>query len=110
MSDKELYVKTYDLCTGKIAIGNVNCIYDEDKLINCWTGTNKFCYENEKESKIIENNTMIWDKRNKRYVMSFNEERYHGYACFSTIVINKSEDLSTLLVSDEKIKFYWEWV
>ena len=51
---------------------------------------------------------MIWDKRNKRYVMSYTDDRYNGYACFSTIVIDKSEYLNTLLVDNEKVKYSWE--
>ena len=105
--NKKLYVKTYNLCTGEIKIGNVNHIYDKDKIIDCWSGTNKFYYKDE-EPIIIEDNTMIWDKRNKRYVMSYTDDRNNGYACFSTIVIDKSEYLNTLLVDNEKVKYSWE--
>lgn len=107
--EKELYVKTYDLCTGEIKIGDVQCIYDEDKNIDCWRGIDEFYYKGKEEVIKIKTNTMIWDKRNKRYVMSYNEDRYNGCACFSTIVIDKSNILETLLVDEEKVKYCWSW-
>lgn len=109
MSEEEIYVKTYDLVTGEIMIGNVNHIVDENKKIECWRGTDEYRFENEENFNKIKSNTMIWDKRRKRYVFAYGEKMSSGCACFSTIVIDTSNYLSTLLVDDEKVKYCWDW-
>lgn len=99
------YVKTYNLCTGKIQIGNICNIITKDKEIDVWSGTNEYRYEDEKKYRTIKPNTIIWDKRNKRYVFAYYDEMMKGHACFSTVVVDTCEDLSCLLINDEKVEY-----
>lgn len=97
-------VKTYDLCTGEIEIGQIEYILDKDVEIECWRGTNELKYEGEKDFITIQPNTIIWDKRNRRYVFKYYDEEC---ACFSTVVLDCcSEDVAIhrLIVNNEKVK------
>ena len=104
---KIMYVKTYDLVTGEIKIGNVQKIIDEDKIISCWKGPDEFKYENEENTIKIEGNTLIWDKFNRRFVFAYEKDFSKGFACFSTVVIECSEFLENLLTNNEKVQFCW---
>ena len=99
------YVKTYELNTGEIAIGRIDNIFSKNKEIYCWRGIDELCYEEKEDFIRILPNTIIWDKSNRRYVFAYRESMMEGYACFSTIVIECSPYLETLLVNDEKVKY-----
>lgn len=105
---EKLYVKTYCLSDGEIAIGRVEHTLAEDKEIVCWSGVNRLWYKDEEEPRIIKPNTLIWNKKENRYVFAYCGKMRKGYACFSTIVVNASEYLETLLIDDEKVKYYWD--
>ena len=98
------FVKTYDLCTGKIYISQIQHIYNKDKDIVCWSGTDEFRYEGEKPLK-IKPYTAIWVKSDSRWVFKLPK---NGYACFSTMVLDACEDYAVpyrLGVSNEKVEY-----
>lgn len=97
-------VKTYDLCTGEIAIGEIEHILDKDVEIEVWAGTDILVYKDEEEKTQILNNTIIWDKDNKRYV--FKHWCDDDMACFSTVVLDACTPdvaIHRMVISDEKI-------
>ena len=94
------YVKTYDLCTGEIVISKTSFVINEDEYINVWRGNSEFKYKNGKQVK-IKPYTAIWDKLHYRFV--FKLPRLE--ACFSTIIVNASEYLETLLADNEKVTY-----
>lgn len=97
-------VKTYELNTGEIAIGEIEHILDKNVKIECWRGTNELMYSGSKKWITILPNTIIWDKRNKRYVFKYYDEEC---ACFSTIVVDccsPNNAMWRMLVDNEKIK------
>lgn len=104
MEQQDYYVKTYDLNSGEISIGNILHRVDTDLDVHCWRGVNEFHYEGADWIE-IEPNTLIWDKSDRRYVFAYGEDMKSGHACFSTIVIDTSEWLETLLVNDEQVVF-----
>lgn len=98
------YVKTYDLCTGEICIGIVEHIYNKDKDIDCWRGSDEFCYKGEPFKK-IKSNTAIWDRKGRRWVFKFYDPHC---ACFSTIIVDACPEhavMYRLCIDGEKVKY-----
>ena len=84
------FVKTYNLCTGEIAINKIDYILDEDIEIVAWMGCREFRYADGRRIQ-FPNRTLIWDKRNKRCVFKHIDD---GCACFSTIVLDACSEES----------------
>lgn len=99
------YVKTYDLCTGKIKIGIIKHIFDKDDFISCWRSYNELKYESEQYFKNIPSFTAIWDKRCKRWLFRYAEQ---DIASFSTVIVDVCPMLEPLLISEEKVIFSFE--
>lgn len=97
-------VKTYCLSDGEIAIGQIEHILDLDKEIECWRGAWELKYEGEKGFRTIKSNTIIWDKRERRYVFKYFDI---STSCHTTIVVDSCEPdvaLWRMTVSGEKIQ------
>lgn len=101
---KGYFVKTYDLCDGRIEIGRIDNIINEDKIIDCWSGCNALRFRNE-EYITFEKNTIIWNKKKSRWVFYYAN---YGEACFSTIVVDVSEYLESLLIDNEKVIYHFD--
>ena len=100
-----LYVKTYDICSGEVSIGNVLHQRKSEVPICSWTGTRGLVYEGEEDVQNIEPNTLIWDETNKRHVFAYGDDIDEGVACFSTVVVDMSPYLENLLIDDERVKY-----
>ena len=96
-------VKTYNLVTGELAIGQINGIFRKSKNIICWRDSDELQYEGEKNWTKIPEGTAIWDKLNMRWV--FKHKDTNEQACFSTIIVNACDydDIELLYVDNEKI-------
>lgn len=98
------YVKTYDLCTGKINIGIIEHIYNKDKDIECWRGSDEFRYKGEPFKK-IKSNTAIWNKKEQRWVFKYYDPHC---ACFSTIIVDACPEYAAmyrLCINNEKVTY-----
>ncbi len=97
------YVKTYNLCTGEISIGIIKHIFNKNKKIECWRGSNEFKYINEPFNK-IKFNTAIWDKKEQRWVFHYD----NSCACFSTIIVDacpRYAVMHRLYINKEKVTY-----
>ena len=97
------FVKTYDLCSGEIALGVIDNILQKDKNISGWT-VDKVFYDDETQDDIIPD-TAIWDKKHQRWIYAHGREEY--VSAHSVIVLDACQPEEVpyrLLVEGENIK------